>query len=67
MRRRGIPRSEEGWSDGIIVLESLRKRGGAALSDFSTLRPIFKKVCFQALRLQEPCGQNDAIRVRFAK
>ena len=30
----------------------------AAFSDFSTLRPIFKKVCFQALHLQDPCGQS---------
>ena len=28
----------------------------ARVLDFSTLRPFFKKVCFQALRLQDPWG-----------
>ena len=41
------------------------KMGG--FSDFYTLRPVFKKVRFQALHFQDPCGQNDAIYVRFRK
>ena len=32
------------------------ENGRAAFSDFSTLRPIFKKVCFRGLRFQDPCG-----------
>ena len=51
------------WGDGVIVLESMRIRrphenGRAAFSDFSTLRPIFKKVRFQALRFQDPYGRS---------
>ena len=30
----------------------------AAFYIFSTLRPDFKKVCLQALHLQDPCGQS---------
>uniref|UniRef100_A0A671UHG4 THAP-type domain-containing protein n=1 Tax=Sparus aurata TaxID=8175 RepID=A0A671UHG4_SPAAU len=30
----------------------------AAFSDFSTLRPVFKKVRFQALRFQDPYGRS---------
>ena len=60
MRRCGAQRSRlevEGWGDGIIVSESMQIRhahenGRAAFSDFSTLRPVFKKVRFHA-----PCGQ----------
>ena len=33
-----------------------RDNGRAASSDFSTLRLVFKKVHFQALRFQDPCG-----------
>ena len=52
----------EGWGD-VIVLESMRIRrphenASAAVSDFSTLRPGFKKVRFQVLRLQDPCGRS---------
>ena len=36
---------------------STREQEGCVFSDFSTLRPIFKKVCFQALHFQDPCGQ----------
>ena len=42
----------------MIVSESMRihcpyENGRAAFSDFSTLRPIFKK-----MRFQDPCGQS---------
>ena len=30
----------------------------AAFPDFSTLRPGFKKACFQALRFQNPYGRS---------
>ena len=51
----------EGWSDGIIVLESMRIRhphenGRAAFLDFFTLTPVFKRLRFQALHFQDPCG-----------
>ena len=32
------------------------KMGG--FSDFYTLRPVFKKVRFQALHFQDPCGRS---------
>ena len=53
----------EGWGDGVIDTESMQIRSPhenarAAFSDFSTLRPSFKKVRFQALRLQDPCRQS---------
>ena len=35
-----------------------RENARAAFSDFSTLRPGFKKVRFQALRFQDPCGRS---------
>ena len=52
-----------GWGNGVIILESMRIRcphenGRAAFLDFSTLRPIFKKVHFQALRFQDPYGRS---------
>ena len=62
MRRRGVQRLEvEGWGDGVIVLESMQircppKNGRAAFSDFSTLRPVFKKARFQAMCLLDPVG-----------
>ena len=48
----------EGRGDDVIILESMQIRrphenGRAAFSDFSTLRPVFKKVC-----LQDPCGRS---------
>ena len=41
-----------GWGDGVIILESMRIRHPhenrrAAFSEFSTLRPVLKKVRFQ--------------------
>ena len=67
VRRRGVRgrRLEvEGRGDGVIVSESMwirhqNENGRAAFSDFSTLRPGFKKVCFQALRFQDLCGRSD--------
>ena len=52
-----------GWGDGVVVLESMRIRrphenGRAVFSDFSALRPVFEKVCFQSLRFQDPCGPS---------
>ena len=46
------------WGDGVIVLESMlircpHENGRAVFSDFSTLRPGFKKVLFQDL-----CGRS---------
>ena len=43
-----------GWSDDVIVLQSMwiccpHENGRAAFSDFSTLRPVFKKLRFQEL------------------
>ena len=52
MRLRGVQRSKpEGWGDGIIDTQRMRIRrphenSKAAFSDFSTLRPGFKKVRF---------------------
>ena len=51
------------WGDGVNVLESMRIRhphgnGRAAFSDFSTLRPVFKKVRFQALRFRDSYGRS---------
>ena len=51
-------RGSAGWGDGVIVLESMRIRrphenGRAAISDFSTLRPVLKKMHFQ-----DPCGRS---------
>ena len=37
---------------------AVNMNGRAAFSEFSALRPVFKKVCFQALRFQDPCGQS---------
>ena len=47
-----------GWGDRVIVLESMQIRrphenGRAVFSDFSTLRPVFKKV-----RFQDPYGRS---------
>ena len=58
---RGRRQEVKGWGDGVIVLESMQihcphENWRAAFADFSTLRPIFKKVRFQALRFQDPCG-----------
>ena len=52
-----------GWGDDVIVLESMRIRrphenGRAAFLDFSTLRPVFKKVRFQTLHFQNPYGRS---------
>ena len=49
-----------GWGDGIIVSDTMRicrphENARAVFSDFSTLRPVFKKVSFQALRFHNPC------------
>ena len=60
---RGWRQEVEGWGDGVIVSESMQIRcphenGRAVFLDFSTLRPVFKKVCFQALRFQDPCGRS---------
>ena len=60
---RGQRQEVEGWGNGVIVSESMQIRrphenGRAAFSDFSTLRPGFKKVCFQALHFQDPCGRS---------
>ena len=54
---------EWGWGDKVIVLESMRihcpdEYVRTAFWDFSTLRPVFKKVRFQALRFQDPCGRS---------
>ena len=58
---RGQSQEIQGWGDGVIVLESMwihcpHENRRAVFSGFSTLRPVFKKVCFQALRFQNPCG-----------
>ena len=58
---RGQRQEVEGWGDGVIVSKSMRIRypheyARAAFLDFSTLKPSFKKVHFQVLRLQDPCG-----------
>ena len=66
MRRRGLTgrRMEvEGWGDGIIDMKSMQihcphENARAAFSDFSTRKLGFKKVRFQALHLQDPCGQS---------
>ena len=34
------------------------ENGRAAFSDFSTLRPVFKEVRFQALLFQDPCERS---------
>ena len=66
---RGRRQEVEGWGNGVIVLESMRIRcphenERAAFSDFSTLRPVFKKVHFQ-----DPCGRSAKTMqyVRFRK
>ena len=61
-----------GWGDGIIVLESLLipcpyENRRAAFSDFSTPRPVFKKVCIQALRFQDPFGRSTFVNNRWCK
>ena len=60
---RGQRLAVEGWGDGVIVSESMQicrphENGRAAFLDFSTLTPVFKKVPFQALRFQDPCGRT---------
>ena len=62
----------EGRGDDIIILESMQIRrphenGRAAFSDFSTLRPVFKKVRVQFSGSVWTVGQNDAIHVCFRK
>ena len=54
---RGRRLEVEGWGDGVIIPESMLIRRQHVFSDFSTLRPSFKKVRFQALRFQDPCGR----------
>ena len=59
---RGQRQEVKGWGDGVIVLQSMHIRcphenGRAAFSDFSTPRPVFKKVHFQALHFQDLYGQ----------
>ena len=53
---RGRRQEVEGWGDGVIVSESMQihcpHENGRA-SNFSTLRPVVKKVCFQ-----DPCGRS---------
>ena len=54
-------RGKRSRGDGVIVLESTRRpheNGRAAFSDFSTLRPVLKKVSFQVLRFQDPYGRS---------
>ena len=46
------------WGDAVINTQSMwiccpHKNTRGAFLDFSTLRPDFKKVCLQALRLQD--------------
>ena len=54
---RGQRLEVEGWGDGVTVSERMRihrplEDGSAAFSDFSTLRPVFKKV-----RCHDLCGR----------
>ena len=54
----------KGWDDGdgdgngvrpSMWIHRPHENARAAFLDFSTLRPGFKKVHFQALRFQDPC------------
>ena len=59
MGLRGRRLEVEGCGNGIINTENMWIRcpyenATAAFSDFSTLRPGFKKVHFQVLHLQDP-------------
>ena len=58
---RGRRQEVEGWGDGVIVLESMQihcpqDNRRAAFSNLFTLKPVFKKVHFQALCFQDLCG-----------
>ena len=63
---RGRRQEVEGWDNGVIVLESMRigcpyKSGRPAFSDFSTLRPVFKKSAFSGSVWT--VGQKETIQV----
>ena len=67
---RGQRQEVEGWGDGVIVWESMQIRrphenGRAVLSDFSSLRPGFKKNAFSGSVWT--VGQNEEIRLRFSR